>query len=93
MRTSNCSTYNGSAGEKPGASHGRNLNGPKVDLEYLKFAEFQKVNPPSFRGAFDIDKAEEWVKAMEKIFSILDWTDHQKVAFATYMLEADTEFW
>ena len=33
------------------------------------------------------------VKAMDKVFSVLDCTDHQKVAFATYMLEADVEFW
>ena len=62
-------------------------------MEYLKFAEFRKVNPTSFRGAIDLDKAKEWVKAMEKVFSILACTDQQKVAFATYMLEADTEFW
>ena len=30
---------------------------------------------------------------MEKVFSILACTDHQKVAFVTYMLKADAEFW
>ena len=30
---------------------------------------------------------------MEKVFSVLACTDYQKVAFATYMLEADAEFW
>ena len=30
---------------------------------------------------------------MEKIFTVLAFTDHQKVAFATYMLEADAKFW
>ena len=64
-----------------------------MDLEYLKFAEFRKVNPPSFRGDFEPDKADEWIKAMEKVFSVLDCTNCQKVAFATYMLEADAEFW
>ena len=73
-------------------SHGGNPNGPGLDLEYLKFAEFRNTNLPNFRGAFDPDKADEWVKAMEKLFSVLDCTDHQKVAFATYMLEADAEF-
>ena len=63
-----------------------------MDLEYLKFAEFRKANQPSFKGVFDLDKADEWNKAMEKVFSVLDCTDHQKVAFATYMLEADTGF-
>ena len=63
----------------------------EVELEYLKFAKFQKANPPSFKGAFDPDRAEEWVKAMEKIFSILGCIDHRKVTFATYMLEAYAE--
>ena len=30
---------------------------------------------------------------MEKVFSILACTNHQKVAFATYMFEADAKFW
>ncbi|XP_027343014.1 uncharacterized protein LOC113855579 [Abrus precatorius] len=51
-----------------------------MDLEYLKFAEFRKANPPNFRGAFDPDKADEWIKAMEKVFYVLDYTDRQKVA-------------
>ena len=63
-----------------------------MDLEYLKFAKFRKANPRSFRGAFDPDKIDEWIKVMEKVFSVLDCTDRQKVAFATYMLEADAEF-
>ena len=80
-------------GRQPEVGHGGNPNGLGVDLEYLKFAEFRKANPPSFRGAFDSDKADEWVKTMKKVFSILDCTNRQKVAFATYLLEADTEFW
>ena len=79
-------------GRQPEVGHGGNPNGPGVDLEYLKFAQFRKANPPSFRGAFDPDKTDEWIKAMEKVFSFLDCTNSQKVAFATYMLEVDTEF-
>ena len=83
----------GQLGRQPEVGPRGNPNGLGVDLEYLKFAEFRKANPPSFRGAFDPDKADEWVKAMEKVFSVLDCTDRQKVTFATYMLEADAEFW
>ena len=36
-----------------------NPNGPEVDLEYLKFTKFRKANPPSFIGAFNLDKVEE----------------------------------
>ena len=69
-------------GRRPEAGHEGNPNSPGMDLEYLKFAEFRKANPPSFRGAFDPDKADKWFTVMEKVFSILDYTDHQKVAFA-----------
>ena len=48
-----------------------------MDLEYFKFAEFKKANPPSFRGAFNPDKAKEWIKAMKKVFSILAHTNNQ----------------
>ena len=80
-------------GRRPEVGDGGNPNGPEVDLEYLQFIEFKKANPPSFKGTSDPDKADEWVKAMEKIFSVLICTNHQQVAFATYMLEADIEFW
>ena len=80
-------------GRRPEAEHLGNLNGHKVDLQYLMFAELWKANPPSFKGAFDPNKAKERIKAMEKVFVVLACTDYQKVVFATYMLEADAEFW
>ena len=46
-------------GRQPKVGYGGNPNGLGVDLEYLKFTEFRKANPPSFRGAFDPDKADE----------------------------------
>ena len=38
-------------GKQPEVGHGGNPNGLRVDLEYLKFAEFRNANPP--------DKADE----------------------------------
>ena len=48
--------------------------GAEVDLGYLKFAEFRKTNPLSFRGPYYIDQGDEWIKAIEKIFTVLDCT-------------------
>ena len=79
-------------GRQPEGGRRGNPNGPKVDLEYLKFAEFRKVNLLGFKGTFNPHKAEEWIKAIEKVFSVLTCTDYQRVVFATYMLEADAEF-
>ena len=39
-------------GRQLGAGHGGNPNGLGVDLEYLKFAKFQKVNPPVLKELF-----------------------------------------
>ena len=38
--------------------------------EYMRFLEFCKVNLPSFRGTYDLDATDEWIKEMEKILSI-----------------------
>ena len=41
---------------------------------------------------FDPDTDNEWIKEMEKIFSILTCIREQKVSFSTYMLKVDVEF-
>ena len=66
--------------------------GAEVDLEYLKFAECKKANLLNFRGAYNPDRADEYIKDIEKIFIMLACTEEQKVAFATYMLEVDAKF-
>ena len=68
------------------------VGGNGADAEYKKFSEFQKVNLPSFKGAFNPDEADEWIKEIEKIYSMLACSKTSKVAFATYMLKSDAEF-
>ena len=72
-------------------SYGHN-GGAEVNLEYLKFAKCRKENSPSFRGAYNPNLADEWIKSIEKIFTVLACTEELKIAFATYMLEIDVEF-
>ena len=67
--------------------------GAEVDHEYLKSTEFRKANLLSFRGAYNPNQADEWIKAIEKIFTVLACTKERKVTFATNMLKADAEFW
>ena len=64
-----------------------------VDAKYHKFFNFRWANPPNFKGAFDPDEADEWIKEIEKIYLMLTCSETQKVAFATYMLKSDAEFW
>ena len=69
------------------------VGGNGADAKYQKFSEFRKMNPPSFKGAFNPDEADEWIKEIKKIYSVLACLETQKVAFATYMLKLDVEFW
>ena len=55
--------------------NGKNVRGVEIDLEYFKFAKFKKANPPPFRGTFNLDKGEKWIKEIEKIFSTLACTE------------------
>ena len=55
------------------------VGGNSMDTEYHKFSEFQRANLPSFKGAFDPDEADEWIKEIEKIYSVLTCSETQKV--------------
>ena len=54
---------------------------------------FEKRNPPRFRGGYDPDGAQAWLREMEKIFRALQCDDADKVTFATYVLSDDAEHW
>ncbi|XP_050876198.1 uncharacterized protein LOC127079888 [Lathyrus oleraceus] len=50
-------------------------------------------NPPTFEGAHEPDKAQEWLKVIEKIFRVMNCSDVQKVQFGTHMLEKEAKDW
>ncbi|XP_058768915.1 uncharacterized protein LOC131642712 [Vicia villosa] len=53
----------------------------------------QRNNSPIFEGEHEPDKAQAWVKAIEKIFRVMNYTDAQRVQFGTHMLEKEAEDW
>ncbi|XP_050896750.1 uncharacterized protein LOC127103543 [Lathyrus oleraceus] len=55
--------------------------------------KFQRNNPPTFEGAHELDKAQEWLKVIEKIFRVMNCSDAQKVQFGIHMLEKEAEDW
>ena len=59
------------------------------EAEYLKFTKFMKTNPSAFQGNFNLDEAKGWIEALERTFSVLACAGLQKVAFTTYLLEAN----
>lgn len=65
----------------------------KIDGTRNRLGDFQKLKPPSFMGTSDPLEAEDWIIAMEKAFDAMDCTDHERVAFATYMLQSSAFEW
>lgn len=63
---------------------------PPVD-EYKSLGRFQRNNPPTFKGRYDPDGVEAWLKEIEKIFRVMVCTDVQKVQFGTHMLSEEAK--
>ncbi|XP_050889267.1 uncharacterized protein LOC127094482 [Lathyrus oleraceus] len=61
--------------------------------ELRALGKFQKNNPPTFEGAHEPNKAQEWLKAIEKIFRVMNYSDAQKVQFGTHMREKEAKDW
>ena len=51
------------------------------------------MNPPTFKGEPDLIVAESWVLDLEKYFEVLNYSETQKVMFATFMLSDEAEHW
>ncbi|XP_050889353.1 uncharacterized protein LOC127094576 [Lathyrus oleraceus] len=60
---------------------------------FRALGKFQRNNLPTFEGAHEPDKAQEWLKAIEKIFRVMNCSDAQKVQFDTHMLDKEVEDW
>ncbi|KAI5445192.1 hypothetical protein KIW84_013446 [Lathyrus oleraceus] len=58
-----------------------------------QLSEFQKNNPPMFKGAYDPDGAQKWLKEIERIFRVTECADNQKVRFGTHMLSEEADDW
>ena len=54
---------------------------------------FQRNNPPTFKGGYDPEGSEAWLREIERIFQLTECQDHQKVLFATHMLADEVEYW
>jgi len=54
---------------------------------------FQRNNPPSFSGGYNPDGAQNWIREIEKNFQVMACPEGQKVAFGTYTLVEEVEYW
>lgn len=45
------------------------------DDEFRYLEKFQRNNLPTYKGRYDLDGAQEWLKAIEKIFRVMNCTE------------------
>ena len=54
---------------------------------------FERNHPPIFKGRYDPDGAQTWLKKIERIFRVMDFSEAHKVQFSTHMLTEETDDW
>ena len=55
--------------------------------------DFMRHKPAKFNGKATPDDADAWIRECEKIFRVLGCSDEQKLAYATFLLVSDAEYW
>ena len=54
---------------------------------------FQGNHPPTFKGRYDPDGAQTWLKEVERIFRVMQCNEAQMVRFGTHMLAEEVDDW
>ena len=54
---------------------------------------FLRNHPPTFKGRYDPDGAQKWLKEIERIFRVMQCIEVQKVRFGTHMLAEEADDW
>lgn len=54
---------------------------------------FLRNHPPAFKGRYDLDCAQTWLKEVERIFRVMQCSEVQKVRFGTHMLAEEADDW
>src|SRR4030043_357045 len=71
-------------GQHPNAGAGGNDGVRMLDM-------FLKNHPPTFKGRYDLDGAQTWLKEVERIFRVMPCSDAQMVRFGTHMLAEEAD--
>ncbi|XP_058748411.1 uncharacterized protein LOC131621390 [Vicia villosa] len=61
--------------------------------EFHNLGDFQRNNPPTFKGMYDPDGSQTWLKEIERIFCEIDYSETRKVRFGTHMLAEEADIW
>jgi len=52
---------------------------------------FLRNHPPTFKGRYDPDGAQTWLKEVERIFRVMQCNEAQMVRFSTHMLDEEAD--
>ncbi|KAL8155679.1 hypothetical protein AgCh_000906 [Apium graveolens] len=58
-----------------------------------RFKSFQSVKPPEFKGEVNHVVARNWLKEMEKAFTLMQVNDDLKTDYASYFLKNEANYW
>lgn len=75
------------------AVFGQQMVAQQAPPDRTTLTDFKKQAPPHFKGESEPEKAELWIKELEKIFVAMECPDDRRVSHAIYQLQGDAEFW
>lgn len=67
--------------------------GAGANAEVRMLETFLRNHPPTFKGRYDPDGAQKWLKEVERIFRVMQCSEVQKVRFGTHMLAEAADDW
>lgn len=65
----------------------------QVGNEFYGLGKFHRNNSSTFKGIYDLEGAQTWLREIEKIFHVMVCTEEHKVLFDTRMLLEEAEDW
>ena len=66
---------------------------PIANAKARMLETFMRNHPPTFKGRYDPDGAQTWLKEIERVFRVMQCTEVQKVRFGTHMLAEEADDW
>ncbi|KAI5425890.1 hypothetical protein KIW84_031641 [Lathyrus oleraceus] len=67
--------------------------GAEATAVVRELPDFNRQNPPKFKGEHDPDNADLLIQEIKIFFEMLHCTDAKKVEYATFLLRAEAESW
>lgn len=64
-----------------------------ANAEVRMLETFIRNHPPTFKGRYDPDGAQSWIKEIERVFRVMQCSEEQKVRFGTHMLAEEADDW